>query len=93
VPFVLTVHVDQYSADEARVTVWGGAVLAVDGILAPQETISEQIYTLRWLGDWEIDDLTDADGPGVKSLTSPSQTNALPNELGGAFQGIGDVAH
>jgi hypothetical protein len=92
VPFVLTTRLDRYSTDEARVTVWGGDVVAVDGVVAPQELTSEETYTLRWLGDWEIDDLADADGPGIKSLTAPAQTTTLPDELGATFQGVGDVA-
>jgi len=92
VPFVLTTRLDRYSGDEARVTVWAGVVFAVDGVAAPQEMTSEETYTLRWLGDWQIDDLADADGPGVKSLTGPAQTATLPDELGATFQGVGDVA-
>ena len=92
VPFVLTTRIDRYSTDEVTVTVWGGVVLAVDGVLAPQEVTSEETYTLRWLGDWQIDDLYEARGPGVKSLTEPAQTNAMPDELGASFNGVGNLA-
>jgi hypothetical protein len=92
VPFILTVRVDRYTADQAQISVWGGAILAADGVLAPQEMTAEQTYTLRWLGDWQIDDLADTDGPGVKSLTAPAQTTLLPDEMGSAFSGVGDVS-
>jgi hypothetical protein len=92
VPFVLTTRLVSYQGDDAQVAVWAGAVFGADGAVTPQEVLAETTYTLRWLGDWRVVDDAGADGPGVKALTTPAQTNDLPAELGRGFKGVGDVA-
>jgi len=91
VPFVLTTRLVSYQDDEAQVVVWGGAVFASDGVTTPQLVMAETTYTLRWLGDWRTLDDSGAEGPGVKALTTPAQTNSLPVDLGTDSKGIGDV--
>lgn len=92
IPFVLSTRLLSYQGDDAQVAVWGGVVYGADGVVAPQMGLAETTYTLRWLGDWRTVDDAGADGPGVKALFAPGQTDALPAELGQDAKGIGDVA-
>jgi hypothetical protein len=91
-PFIYTGRLDSYSGDDAQVTFWGGAVIASDGVLAPQLTLGDDTISLHWFGDWLIADSSTTDGPGVAvTTTTPAQTKNLPPELGREFKGVGDV--
>jgi hypothetical protein len=90
-PFIYTSRLDSYSGDDAQVTFWGGAVIASDGVLAPQLTLGDDTISLHWFGDWLIADNSSTDGPGVTATTTPAQTKNLPPELGREFTGVGDV--
>jgi hypothetical protein len=90
-PFIYTSRLDSYSGDDAQVTFWGGAVIASDGVLAPQLTLGDDTISLHWFGDWLIADNSSTDGPGVTATTTPAQTKNLPPELGREFKGVGDV--
>jgi hypothetical protein len=90
-PFIFTSRLDSYTGDDAQVTLWGGVVIASDGMLAPQLTLGNDTVSLHWFGDWLIADNSSTDGPGVTATTTPAQTKNLPPELGREFKGVGDV--
>jgi hypothetical protein len=91
VPFIVTSRLDSYSGEDAQVTLWGGVVIASDGVIAPQLTLGDDTMSLHWFGDWLIADRSSADGPGITATTTPAQTRNLPPELGREFKGVGDV--
>jgi hypothetical protein len=90
-PFIVTSRLDSYSGEDARVTLWGGVVIASDGMLAPQLTLGDDTISLHWFGDWLIADNSSTDGPGVTAITTPAQDKNLPPELGRDVRGVGDV--
>ena len=71
--------------DSARVALWAVVVAGNDANLPPQALWGTSTLTLRWSGDWKLEDARTAPGPvPVYGQTEPS----TPAELVAAIRGL-----
>lgn len=67
----LTVHIDEFSGDSARVRVWSVVVAGADGRGAPRQLWRTVTVQLAWEdGDWRVDGWASAAGPTPALATS-----------------------
>jgi hypothetical protein len=75
---VLSVRVDGYSPERARVSVWSVGVLSREGVAPPQAGWSISTFDLVWeRGDWKIAAESIVPGPApITNAAAPPATSA-----------------
>jgi hypothetical protein len=82
----LAYHVDSYTSEAARVSIWAEGLVAVDGAISLRELWATTTLTVRWSdGDWRLTSIaapTSASYGPAPTITQPStETVALPPQL------------
>lgn len=83
----LAYRVQSYNSDSVRVSIWGEALLAVDGALSFREVWATTTVTSEWsAGDWRLADIPvaggpDSFGPVPTTIQAATQGTTLPAQL------------
>jgi hypothetical protein len=90
---VLSVRVDAYGADHARVSVWSVGVLSREGVAPPQAGWTISTFDLAWeRGDWKIAAESIVPGPApITNAAAPPATSAQLRQRLAGFAAYGSL--
>lgn len=90
---VLSVRVDAYDADHARVSVWSVGVLSREGVAPPQAGWTISTFDLAWeRDDWKIGAESIVPGPApITNAAAPPATSAQLRQRLAGFGAYGSV--